>query len=100
MRSKTTKNSITQTLVPVIFDFVRICAGIDGSSDDEAFKAYPDDNVIRGTAHPHPEYDDYAEFPNTLDIGVVVLDEPVYLNAYGELPELYLLETFTRQLPV
>ena len=64
--------------------------------DDAAFKAYLDNNFIGGTAYPHPEFDDFAEFPNTFDIGVVVLDEPVSLDEYGELPALNLLDTLTK----
>jgi hypothetical protein len=39
-----------------------------------------------GTAVPHPQYDDYAEFPNTYDIGVVLLQQPIYVATYGALP--------------
>lgn len=39
-----------------------------------------------GTAIPHPEYADYAGFPETYDIGVVVLDEPIVVDEYGTLP--------------
>lgn len=46
---------------------------------------------------PHPEFDDFAAFPNTFDVGLVVLKEPVYLNTYGKLPELRLLERLSGQ---
>lgn len=50
------------------------------------------------TVIPHPMYDDYAEFPYTYDIGVVILDAPYepMLNGevvYGALPELGFLDT-------
>ena len=45
-----------------------------------------------GTAHPHPGYNDYATWPATYDIGVIVLDEPVTMPTYGALPPLGLLE--------
>jgi hypothetical protein len=45
---------------------------------------------IRATAYPHPEYDDAAFFEH--DLGVLVLDEPVELDRYGELPTLGLLD--------
>jgi hypothetical protein len=35
-----------------------------------------------------PAVQDYAEFPNTYDIGVVLLDEPIYVNEFGVLPSL------------
>lgn len=40
----------------------------------------------------HPRYDDFAEFPNTYDIGLVILSKPVELETYGALPELGLLD--------
>jgi hypothetical protein len=42
------------------------------------------------TAYAHPEYNDAAFYLN--DLGVLVLDEPVYMSEYGELPELGLLD--------
>ena len=68
--------------------------------DDEAFKAYLDANFIHGQAYPHPSYDDFGEFPNTYDVGVVVLDEPYDLPAdqYGQLPPLGLLDELTKGL--
>jgi hypothetical protein len=41
----------------------------------------------------NPNYDDFATFPNTSDVGIVVLDQPVLLDTYGELPEPGLVET-------
>lgn len=49
----------------------------------------------RGTAHPHPQYDDAAFF--LYDLGVVVLDEPVTLPAgysYATLPSLRYLDRY------
>lgn len=40
----------------------------------------------QGTATPHPQFNDFAEFPNTYDIGVVVLSEPINVAEYGTLP--------------
>jgi len=39
----------------------------------------------KGVAHPNPEYDNFADFPDNHDVGVVVLDEPVAMATYGEL---------------
>ncbi|MFC4427071.1 trypsin-like serine protease [Deinococcus navajonensis] len=41
---------------------------------------------------PHPLYDDYAAFPNTYDVGLVVLSQPVTMSTYGSLPELNYFE--------
>lgn len=40
----------------------------------------------RATAHPHPEYDDYSAFPDTFDVGVAVLEDPIFVAEYGALP--------------
>src|SRR6185369_919719 len=45
---------------------------------------------IRGTAFPHPQYDDNQFFLH--DLGVVRLSEPVELSEYGQLPTLNLLD--------
>lgn len=41
---------------------------------------------VGGDAQAHPEYAEYADFPNTFDIGVVVLEEPINVSVYGALP--------------
>ena len=56
------------------------------------FNANPDWH--RGRAYPHPEYEDAAFFLH--DLGVVVLDEPVVMDEYGELPDLHYLNRFMR----
>ena len=45
---------------------------------------------IRATAYPHPEFDNDAFF--THDLGVLVLEEPVTLSQYGQLPTVGLLD--------
>lgn len=46
-----------------------------------------------GTAYAHDGYNpEWTEFPNTYDVGVVVLDEPIYLDEYGSLPPIGYLE--------
>lgn len=48
---------------------------------------------------PHPQYDDYSQFPMTYDIGVVILKEPYYPmdsrghEIFGTFPGLGFLET-------
>lgn len=47
-----------------------------------------------GTVCTHPDYDPTSsDFPNTYDIGVVILDEPVEMDNYGELPEIGALDS-------
>jgi hypothetical protein len=48
---------------------------------------------IQGQAIPHPQYDDFAEWPLTYDVGVVLLRKPVYMDTYGTLPPERFLET-------
>ena len=47
--------------------------------------------VTASTWYTHPDYVD-ADWPNTPDFGIVILDEPVQLAEYGVLPELGLLD--------
>ncbi|WP_083939294.1 S1 family peptidase [Deinococcus apachensis] len=42
---------------------------------------------------PHPQYDDYSAFPNTYDIGLVILSRPVSMSTYGKLPPLRYFDT-------
>jgi hypothetical protein len=49
---------------------------------------------ITGTPYTHPDYDDFATFPNTSDVGIVVLDKAVRdVSTYGSLPTVGLAET-------
>ena len=62
-----------------------------------ARSAWLDANLafITGTAFPHPDYDDFAEFPNNHDVGVVELDEDWGITAFGELASLGTLNEVT-----
>jgi len=69
-----------------------------GCSTRKCLNKYLDDpknGWIRGTAIPHPQYDDFAGWPNapTYDAGIIKLASPVKLSTYGELPSLGFLET-------
>ena len=49
--------------------------------------------IATQTVIPHPQYADYAEFPQTYDVGVVILAEPYHpSNGFGTLPPIGLLE--------
>jgi Trypsin len=48
---------------------------------------------ITGTPYANPGYDDFATFPNTSDVGIVVLDKRVRLSQYGQLPTAGLVDT-------
>ena len=69
-----------------------------GCSTRKCLNKYLDDpknGWIRGTAVPHPQYADFAGWPNvsTYDVGIIKLATPVSLPVYGELPALGFLET-------
>ncbi|WP_169583652.1 MULTISPECIES: trypsin-like serine protease [Microbacterium] len=55
---------------------------------------YPRDGQVSGTPYTHPQYDDNAFY--LYDLGVVVLDEPVFLDEYGELPTLNQLDVYAK----
>ncbi|WP_375204018.1 S1 family peptidase [Hyphococcus sp.] len=45
--------------------------------------------IATETVIAHPQWADYAQFPNTYDIGVVILAEPYYpSNGFGEIPPI------------
>lgn len=52
---------------------------------------------IEGTPYTHPSYNGFASFPNTHDVGVVILDEPVSKQTYGVLPGLNILDYLATQ---
>ena len=58
----------------------------DDDVRDAAAHGYPTTGEVSGTPYAHPQYDDAAFY--LYDLGVVVLDEPVYLDEYGTLPTL------------
>jgi secreted trypsin-like serine protease len=62
--------------------------------NDRAVSGYPfgGPTSISGTPYTHPDYDDDAFYLN--DLGMVVLDEAVELDEYGELPELGYFDQF------
>jgi hypothetical protein len=52
----------------------------------------PKNGWVKGDAVPHPQYDD-ANFPQTYDVGVVLLRQRVVMDTYGVLPPQNFLET-------
>ncbi|MBV9787142.1 MAG: trypsin-like serine protease [Chloroflexi bacterium] len=59
----------------------------ESTRDELVAAGYPLAGGTTGTPIPHPEYDDFASYPITHDVGVVILDEPVTVARYAELPE-------------
>jgi hypothetical protein len=56
---------------------------------------YPLTGEVGGTPYTHPQYDPNAFY--LYDLGVVVLDAPMAMDAYGELPALKQLDALARQ---
>ena len=50
--------------------------------------AWLDAEWVAGQAVPHDQFADFAEFPDTYDIGVVLLEEAINVSEYGVLPSL------------
>ena len=49
---------------------------------------------MKDSAYPHQDYDDYAQWPATFDVGVIVLDMPIFRTTYAQLPTLGFLTKF------
>lgn len=58
---------------------------------------YPFAGGHTGIPIPHPNWNGLLTLPNTHDIGVVVLDEPVAMNEYGALPDIGTLNDLATQ---
>lgn len=48
--------------------------------------------ILADDVIPHPQFDDFVQFPQTFDVGLVILSEPVFISIYGVLPNEGLLE--------
>jgi len=53
-------------------------------------------DFIRGTSYPHPDYDNFADFPANHDVGVVELDKSTRLRQYGVLAPLGTLDALAK----
>lgn len=61
-------------------------ANFDPSTGEDPVSGYPNTGGVTGEIHTMPGYDGYATFPNTRDLGIVVLDAPVTDVTYASLP--------------
>lgn len=53
--------------------------------------------ILAADVIPHPQFDDFLQFPQTFDVGLVILSDPVILNTYGVLPNAGLLQQVLAQ---
>ena len=63
----------------------------------EYFTTQVDPPASLGTPVPHPDYESFRGFPDTHDIGIVVLDTPVVMDTYGTLPPEGFLDQYATQ---
>ncbi len=88
------------TDVWVTFDETDVLAGWPARTDYPTEEALYDARVawlesngfVRGTAVPHPDYDDFSGFPVNYDVGVVQLQSAVSLAEYAELAPIGTVE--------
>jgi len=67
-------------------------AHYDPSLGYDPSTGYPKWGGVTGHILCNYGFADFAGFPNTRDVGLVILDEPVQLDEYGELPSAGLLD--------
>jgi hypothetical protein len=71
---------------------------LQGIENYPTTQAWLDAEWIRAkTVIPHPKFDDYAAFPDTFDVGLVILPKPVMVPVYGVLPSKGLLDQVLAQ---
>jgi len=68
-------------------------AGSQNYSSLGSFLDDPNNGWILGQAIPHPQFNDFAEFPAIYDVGVILLNHSVSSSTYGALPPQNFLET-------
>jgi secreted trypsin-like serine protease len=70
---------------------------LEGRGNYESTQEWLDAEWILAEAvFAHPQYDDFARFPLTYDVGVVILPEAVDMPIYGQLPAEGFLESFVK----
>jgi hypothetical protein len=75
-------------------------ANLDPATGLDPVSGYPMTGGVEGDVDTMPGYDGYATFPNTRDLGIVVLDEPVTHDGvvYASLPTVGSLDDLADRL--
>jgi len=60
-------------------------------TDNEEYP-FGGETSVEGVAYSHPNFDGTLALPNTSDVGVVILSEPVFMDEYGTLPDVGLAD--------
>lgn len=79
------------TQAPAASATIWFAEDIEATPDFGTPDGYPFMGDVEGTTYTHPDYNPNAFF--LYDLGVVVLDEPVYMSEYATLPELGVLDS-------
>jgi V8-like Glu-specific endopeptidase len=67
---------------------------LEGIENYPTTQAWLDGEWIKAASvHPHPQFDDYNAFPDTYDIGIVILSESVVMPTYGTLVQAGYFDT-------
>jgi hypothetical protein len=87
-------------IAPTVFLTAGHCAA-DAAIAWVSFDEDPDEDFTTwestGIGMAHPDFNDFA-LPNTNDIGVILLDEPVEMETYGVLAPLGYLDRYKKQI--
>ncbi len=91
-----------RTLKPNTVTYVRFTEdALEGRANYPSRQAWLDAEWIKAErAIPHPQFNDFLDFPNTYDVGVLILPpnkDALKLPVYGALPRLGLLESLSGQ---
>ena len=76
-----------------------VAARVWFDADTTANTEYPFSGATSydGVAYTHPDFNDFASFPATHDVGIVILTEPAVMGTYGQLPEQGQLDALARR---
>lgn len=75
------------------FEAVTARVWTDNDLTDNAEYPFGGTTSVEGTPIAHPNFNGTLPIPNTSDVGVVILDEPINLPTYGTLAPLGFLDT-------
>jgi hypothetical protein len=75
---------------PCAFETEAARGWFDNDLTDNDEYPYGGVTSVEGVPYSHPNFDGTIALPNTSDVGVVILSQPVEMDEYGALPEIAL----------